>query len=227
MNGFKALIFDVDGTLLDSFESNLEFIRELMKAKGYRPPTREEFLPLFHTSLWDVIKKLTGLTDETEIKNIWDFARANTATLKAKPAVMPGGAEETIKLLSERYALGIATGRVRVTVYEPPLDTLRPYFKIAVAYEDTMNHKPNPEPLLLAAEKLGVSPDECIYIGDAETDMQASVAAGMHFVHFGSVPMAGAKYSIRTFKELPAIIKILSERNIAEGLSNPPEEPTA
>lgn len=211
MDKIKALLFDVDGTLLDSFESNFAFIRELMKEKGYRPPAREEFLSLFHTSLWDVIKTLTKLTDDTEIQNIWNFARNNTAGLKTKPAVMPDGAEETVKLLSERYALGIATSRVKSTVYEPPLAALRPYFKVAVVYEDTINHKPHPEPLFLAAEKLGVSPDECVYIGDAETDMRASIAAEMHFVHFGSAPPAGAKYSVRTFKELPALIQSLSE----------------
>ena len=214
MDKIKALIFDVDGTLLDSFESNLAFIQKLMKAKKYRPPTREEFLPLFHTSLWDVIKTLTKLTDDTEIQNIWDFARNNIAGFKTKPAVMPRGAEEAIKLLSGRYALGIATSRVKATLYEPPLAALRLYFKIAVVYEDTINHKPHPEPLLLAAEKLGVSPDECVYIGDAETDMRASIAAGMCFIHFGSVPLAGANYSIQSFKELPALIQSLSGRNI-------------
>ncbi len=209
MNGIKALLFDVDGTLLDSFESNLAFFQELMKVKGYLPPTREEYITISHTSLWDVIKTLTRITDDAEIQNIWDFARNNIAGLKTKPAVIPRGAEETVKLLSEQYMLGIVTNRIRITVYEPPLDTLRPYFKVAVAYEDTENHKPHPEPLLLAAEKLGVSPDESIYIGDAETDMQASIAAGIHFVHFGSIPLAGAKYSIRSFKELPTIIKTL------------------
>jgi pyrophosphatase PpaX len=59
------------------------------------------------------------------------------------------------------------------------LFNLAPYFEIIVTMEDSPRHKPAPDPLLVAAQKLGIEPGEAIYVGDADVDMQAAHAAGM------------------------------------------------
>ena len=205
----KAVIFDIDGTLLDSFESNLSFFQELMKLRGYKPVTREKYAPLFHKPSWDIIKILTGLTDDTKIKEIWDFM--HTVNIETKPQAMPDGTAEVIKTISKQYLLGIASGRDKKYIYEAPLDTLQPYFKVAVSYEDTVNHKPHPEPLMLAANKLGLIPRECLYVGDAETDMQAAHAAGMKFLLYSKNKLPGADYSVSDFAEIPATINRISK----------------
>ena len=55
----KAVIFDIDGVLLDSFEANLKFFQDLMIKFGYLPPTKEEVPPIFHLNMWDAIRSLT------------------------------------------------------------------------------------------------------------------------------------------------------------------------
>jgi pyrophosphatase PpaX len=171
----KAIIFDVDGVLLDSFEANFELFKNLMLKAGYKPPTREEYRALFHRTLRDTVQILTGLKDETEIKKICDLVEIVDGP---SPIISPG-VVETIKILSEKYALAIATSRIKAYAYEPPLNTLEHYFKATVAYEDTENHKPDPEPLILAAKQLGADLAECVYVGDVENDMKAARAAGM------------------------------------------------
>jgi len=55
----KAIIFDVDGVLIDSFKANLKFNQDLMKSTGYPPPTRQNYKKMFHLSLLDLIKTWT------------------------------------------------------------------------------------------------------------------------------------------------------------------------
>ncbi|MBU6500359.1 MAG: HAD family hydrolase [Patescibacteria group bacterium] len=203
----KAVIFDIDGTLLDSFESNFEFYRVLLRASGYEAPTREEFAKLTHATLHDAIRAFTGVSDPDEIKKIW--AAGYDAASKVQDAVLLKGAVEAIRELSRRYALAIATNRNAVYVYEPPLDQLKPYFKTSVSYEDTRNHKPDPEPLLLAATQLGAKPIECVYVGDAEVDFQAARSAGMRFILCGNAALKVADGYATTLQEVPRILKTL------------------
>jgi HAD superfamily hydrolase (TIGR01549 family) len=123
---------------------------------------------------------------------------------------MPDGAAETIQALSKNYLLGIVTSRIQNSVWESPtLAKLKKYFRTAVAYEDTENHKPDPEPLLLAAKRLGVSADECVYIGDVENDIKAALAAGMKSILFSKKNILGANANTFDFKAIPELVRTL------------------
>lgn len=204
----KAVIFDIDGTLVDSFEANHEYVAEFMKASGYPSPTPEQYATIYHLSTWDVIKTLTGLTNEKGVQKIWDLAQ-NFEYTETKFHKLTDGAKETILKLSTRYPLGIVSNRSRKFIFESPLDTLKKYFQVSIAYEDVVNHKPHPESLLLAAEKLGVKPTGCVYIGDAETDIQAARAAGMKMVLYGQTILQGADCAVMSLKEIPKLIEQL------------------
>src|SRR3989338_6819123 len=181
----KAVIFDIDGVLLDSFEANLKFFQDLMVKTGHIAPTREEYKPAFHLSMMEAIKFLSKSTSEAETERIWEIGRSRNVEYDLELLKMPKGAEKTIDKLSKHYLLGIVTSRIRESVFESPdLNKLKDYFKVAVSYQDTQNHKPHPEPLLLASKKIGVNPGECVYIGDVENDIIAARAAGMKAVIF-------------------------------------------
>lgn len=206
----KAVIFDIDGVLLDSFEANLRFFQSLMTLAGYRPPTRKEFPSLFHLSLMDVIKKLTGSKSEEEIMRVFNLGGSREVSYPIELLNMPDGADEIIKMLSKKYLLGIVTSRIKNSVYEAPkLAMLKKYFKVAVSYEDTGNHKPHPDPLLLAAKKLGVAAAVCVYIGDVENDIRAAHAAGMKSILFSKEKIDGAEVRTPDFKNIPVLIENL------------------
>lgn len=206
----KAIIFDIDGVLLDSFEANYQFFVSLFTFAGYLPPTREEFPGLFHLSLMDVVKKITKSQSEEEIMRVFNLGESREVAYPLELLNMPDGAAETIKLLAKNYPLGIVTNRVRSSVYEvPQLAALKEYFGATVSYEDTKNHKPHPEPLLLAAEKLGVAPKNCVYIGDVENDIKAARGAGMKCILYAKEKIAGANATTADFNALPEIIKSL------------------
>ncbi len=199
----KAIIFDIDGVLLDSFEANLKFFQNLMITTGYRPPTREEFPALFHLTMMDVVRKLTGAKSEEEIMRVFKLGESRSVDYPIELLNMPDGAAETIRELNKKYLLGIVTSRVKNTVYEAPkLEALKDYFQVAVSYDDTDNHKPHPDPLLLAAQKLGVAPAECVYVGDVENDIKAARVAGMKFILYSKEKIDGVDVSTSDFREI-------------------------
>ncbi len=206
----KAVIFDIDGVLLDSFEANLVFYQNLMNYFGYRSPTRAEFPNLFHLPMWDTIQRLTGLSSEEEIGAIWEMGRTREVEYPVNLVKTPHNATSTIRALSKSYSLGIVTSRMRETVYEvPKLARLKKYFMVTVAYDDTENHKPHPDPLLLAAKKLGAAPKETVYIGDVENDAKAARVAGMKVIIYGGNRPDGAHAYTSAFETLPALIATL------------------
>lgn len=92
----------------------------------------------------------------------------------------PGVEELLADLAGSGAVIGVVTSKRHVsatnTLRAAGLDGNLP---LLVAMEDTDAHKPDPEPLLLALQRLGVRPAECVYIGDAVVDVQAARAAGM------------------------------------------------
>jgi pyrophosphatase PpaX len=206
----KAVIFDVDGVLIDSFEANLKFYQNIMTHFGYRPPTREEYPNYFYLTMWDAIKMMTGLTEEEEIEKIWQVSKSRNGMYPLELLKVPDGLKLTIAILNEKYSLGIVTSRVRECVYESPdLAEIQNYFQVAISYDDTENHKPHPEPLLLSMEKLGVKPEEAVYIGDAQSDIIAARAAGMKMIIYSKQTLADADRCTSLFKQLPELIESL------------------
>jgi len=205
----KSVIFDIDGVLLDSFETNLRFYHDLMTYFGHRPPTREGYPALSHLSLWDSIREMTGLESEAEIKKIWEAGKSGKVRYPFELSRMPEEAETVIIALSQKYSLGIVTSRLEQSMFQTEeMKALEKYFKAAVSFEDTAKRKPDPEPLLLAAKKLNIKPEEAVYIGDAESDLGAARAAGMKAIIY-SKNIPGADAWTLSFGELPELIKAL------------------
>lgn len=203
----KAVLFDVDGVLMDSFEANLKFFQDLMTQTGYQPPTREEFPTFFHLSMLDAIQAMTKTESDEEVKRIWEIGKNTKVGYLSKLITSPKGLEKVIETLSDKYLLGIVTSRIQESVFElPQLAKLKNRFKVVVAFPDTTHHKPHPEPLLLAAQKLHVKPEECIYIGDVENDVIAAHAAGMMVIIYSTHSVDQADLSTSSFVKIPDLV---------------------
>ncbi|MDP3997895.1 MAG: HAD family hydrolase [Candidatus Andersenbacteria bacterium] len=208
----KAILFDVDGVLIDSFEANLRFFQDLMNKVGYPPPTRDQFHDIFAMNLVDAIKTLTKSNSEEEIQRIWHTGKNREVNYHTELINIPNELEIALKQLSKDFLLGIVTSRVRENIYEAPsLKELKHYFKIAVGYQDTNNHKPDPDPLLFAAKKLKIKPEECIYIGDTSNDLQAGHAANMKVIIYPNNKNLPADAHAASFTELPTLISSLNK----------------
>lgn len=205
----KAVIFDIDGVLADSLEANLVFFQDLMKKTGYKPPTRKEYIPIFHLNMKDAVKHLTQSDSTEEVERIWKMGFDREVRYPLELITLPINTKETLEVLNKKYLLAIVTSRIRNSVFEiPQLAMLQDFFKVSIAYEDTVNHKPHPEPLLLAAKKLNLKPSEIVYIGDAESDVKAAKAANMKIATYPKL-LEGADGSISSFSNLPKLVESL------------------
>ena len=203
----KAVIFDIDGVLIESFEANLKFYQNLMSLAGFEGrPTRKEFKNLFHVSLWDVVKEVTGITSEEELRKIWEMGRTK-AYYPLELLKMPDGAEEAIQILYKDYQLALVSSRVKKGIEDFfEFSRMEEYFEIAIAYEDTDNHKPHPDPLFLAITKLGLTTKEAVYVGDASTDVEAANRAGMKIISYGEKKLKGSDVHTDTFRSIPSLV---------------------
>jgi pyrophosphatase PpaX len=109
--------------------------------------------------------------------------RAHNEPLHDTLVCCAGMDDVLVRLKDEGRRLGIVTAKRRATVElafaTVPLGHL---FETVVGGDETTRHKPDPDPLLLALERLGARPDDTAYVGDAPFDVRAAKAAGVHAV---------------------------------------------
>jgi len=182
-----TILFDIDGVLLDSFETNYRFYLDIMKSAGYPGFDREKYLNMNHLTYIDTVKFLSGETDKEKLKTFWKLLE-DTPYRELELSKMPPGEKETIEGLSKKYKVGIVTSRVKkgVDTYLQ-LSGLKNYFRTIVGFEDYKNPKPHPDPLFTALNKLGEKAENAIYIGDTSVDHKAAKAAGTKFICFTGV----------------------------------------
>ncbi|HUD10431.1 MAG TPA: HAD family hydrolase [Candidatus Saccharimonadales bacterium] len=206
----KAIIFDVDGVLVDSQNSNVAFFQKLLSKFGYTDVTREHVLECFHLPMLQTIEKLTGLKDPSEIQRIFDLGSSDMSLRDSSLLDFPEKLEESLEHLHKKYKLAIVTGRIRNGVdsifSERAIGHL---FSEVVAYEDYSNPKPHPEPLLVAAQKLGIKPREAVYVGDSPSDIASAKAANMKSIYLSPEAHIDATGNVVEFKNLLEAIEQL------------------
>jgi HAD superfamily hydrolase (TIGR01509 family) len=192
--------------LVDSREANIALYKHLLTGAGYPEPSREAILECFHLPLKQSIKVLTGLDDLKEVERI--FAQAKTARIDTSSLFkFPSTLVQTLEELHERYKLAVVTSRIHLGVADVfKTGEIGHLFNVVVAFEDYSNPKPQPEPLLMALQKLGVTAEEAIYIGDSDTDIEAAREAHMRSIHLSRTPHTDATAAVQEFDELVKVI---------------------
>jgi pyrophosphatase PpaX len=176
----RYLLFDLDGTLIDTTELILSCYRSSVSTLVETAPTDEEILKGFGTPLPRQLQRLypslSGRLDE--LISMWRAAQEDLHDRLIKP--FPHTEQVLGELRRRGYPLGIVTSKERVTAERGmALYGIDRLVSVLVSLDDTVNHKPHPEPLLRAMELIGASPSETIYVGDSVHDMKAGRAAGV------------------------------------------------
>jgi pyrophosphatase PpaX len=177
---FPVVLFDLDGTVVDSGAIILASMRHAAKqVLGVEPPDEELMAAVGGPGLEAQMRALAP----DRVEELVTVYRAHNEPLHDELACCDGIDDVLVRLKDEGRRLGIVTAKRRETVElafaAVPLGHL---FETIVGGDETARHKPEPEPLLLAAERLAVAPDECAYVGDSPFDVRAAKAAGMHAV---------------------------------------------
>lgn len=197
----RAVIFDLDGTLLDTIEDLTDSMNAALAGLGYPPLTIEKSKVLVGDGIDTFVTRALPIKDRENAETVRRLREAMRAEYRVRNAVKtrpyPGVPEMLDALAARKIPLAVLSNKPHPST----LDVIarffpdRPFRAVLGARED-VPIKPDPTSALEIARMLDVSPAEILYLGDTNPDMQTAGAAGMFAV--------GALWGFRTREELLA-----------------------
>jgi pyrophosphatase PpaX len=178
---FRVVLFDLDGTLIDSGGIILASMRHATRAVLNREIEDEILMATVGGA--GLVEQMR-LLDPQRVDELVRVYREHNEPLHETLEAIPGILDVLPRLRAEGRTLGIVTAKRRETVdlAFATLPELEPLFDVIVGAEDTERHKPDPDPLLFALDRLDALPDEAAYVGDSPFDLRAARAGGLHAV---------------------------------------------
>jgi pyrophosphatase PpaX len=180
MAPFPVVLFDLDGTVVDSGAIILASMRYATREVLGSEHTDEE---LMRAVGGPGLEAQLGAFDADRVDELVQVYRAHNEPLHDTLEACEGMEDVLVRLHADGRRLGVVTAKRRSTVElafaRVPIAHL---FETVVGGDETEKHKPDPEPLLLAAERMGIDPATAAYVGDSPFDMRAAKAAGMFAV---------------------------------------------
>lgn len=189
---YRLLIFDWDGTIIDSATAIAQCIRQAAADLGLRVPSEEQAKHVIGLGLHDALR---GSVPDLRPERMPEFVERYRQHFRAREDEMGlfAGMRELIERLSNLRTLGIATGKSRRGL-DRALDAtgLRPYFRASRCADET-HPKPHPAMLHELMAELDVAADNALMIGDTSHDLEMARAAGVDAlaVTYGAHSAAG------------------------------------
>ena len=209
---YSAVLFDFDGTLVDSGPMILASFRHATRTVLEREIPDEQ---LVAAAGGPTITEQMRSFDAERTKELVDVYRAHNETLHDGLEVFPGMEELLETLLAEGRKLGIVTAKRRRTIdLAFTFVDLSRFFGAVVTADDTERHKPDPAPVLEALARLGALTEDAAFVGDSPFDMGAGKAAGVFTVGVSwgglhredGLRTAGADVIVHTTEELLGVL---------------------
>ena len=203
----KAVLWDLDGTLVDSAEFHWHAWRDVMAEEGL-PITHEQFVQSFGKRNDLILSGWLGEdADPERIRRLSEEKESRFRALVRAHGIepLPGVREWVARLHGEGWLHAIATSAPRANL-EALADAMgmREYFRAGVAAEDVAHGKPDPEVFLLAAARLGAKPHQSIVVEDAPIGIEAGRRAGMRTIGVSLLhTLPAADIYVGTLPELP------------------------
>lgn len=181
---FRAVIFDMDGVIVDSEPRHERAFFEVLEEIGYRQAFLRNFSDYIGRSdrdLW--IDFVNEHRPPQPLEELLARKRERVVNIIREEEPLFAGLTELVASLAERYALALASGSERAVVDEVlQLQGLWRFFRATVSSSDVAKGKPEPDIFLKAAALLKVEPPDCVVIEDSRPGVAAGLAAGMQVV---------------------------------------------
>ena len=213
MKKIKGILFDLDGTLLDTTSLIIKSFEYAFTEVCKRQITATEIFPFFGKPLRAAMESLAP--DRVE-ELLQAFRKYNLANHDEMVAIFPGIAKTLCALKAEGLKLAIVTSKTSKTALRGlQLFDLEKYFNVIIGMEDCQQHKPHPEPVLKALQKLELTPNECLMVGDSPFDIISAHQAGVNavavswtHVDWPDLIASEPEYLIDNIEELKAICNV-------------------
>ncbi len=176
-NHITTILFDLDGTLLDTNELIMQSFEQLLGKHYPSQYTRTDILPFLGPTLTETFDKMdpSKTVEMIEEYREWNIAHHDELSIE-----FDGVTETLTQLASNGIRMAIVSTK-RNDMVEKGLALLgiRHLFETVIGLDDVTHPKPNPEPLLLAMERMGVTKDEVLMVGDNFHDIEGGKNAGV------------------------------------------------
>jgi pyrophosphatase PpaX len=206
-----AVLYDLDGTLLDTRDMILASFQYATRKVLQRKIPDAELLDLVGIPLGEQMQHL----DAQHAQELVETYRTHNQRVHDELIRSFADTDETLAAIKVQGIPQVVVTSKRNELAWRGLGcfNLQGYFDFLIGSDDTLRHKPEPEPLLLAAARLGVPIERCVYLGDSPYDMRAACSAGAIAVAAtwgiftrDRLLAAGAQHELATISELPALL---------------------
>lgn len=195
MTDIRAVIFDMDGCLVDSEPMSLQTLAEMMAEEGLQASTDDLRRKFLGVSIQSIVTHIAELLDRDDLPHFArDFEKRLLARYPAELRVIPGIPALLDDLAARGIAVAIATGssvhRLETTL--DVADLADRFGNMIFSADQVRRGKPAPDVFLLAADRLGIPPEACAVMEDSPHGIAGARAAGMRAVGFtGGTHLAG------------------------------------
>lgn len=208
-----AVLFDLDGTLVDSIELLVASMEYSFEGRALRPPL-EEWLALIGTPLDKMLARWAVDAADVDLLRA-RYREHQLAKHDAMIKLYPGMVETVRALHAAGHKLAVVTSKLEVGARRAlKLAEIEDCFDLVVGIDHTVKHKPDPEPVLYALDRLGVGRTDAVFVGDSTHDMEAGRAAGVTTVAVLWGPYTRAQlepthpnHFVSDFPELLALVR--------------------
>jgi len=176
---FDLIVFDWDGTLVDSARNIVHALQAASADAGWEPPSDQSARGVIGLGLKEAMHALFPVIDETQTQVLIERYRAHYFTHDHEISLFEGVREAVLELEARGFLLGVATGKGRNGLNRSlECTSLKPHFHASRCADECFS-KPHPQMLHELMDELGVTPERTLMVGDTPYDLQMAQNAGV------------------------------------------------
>jgi phosphoglycolate phosphatase len=190
MKRYRCIIFDWDGTLMDSADKIVACMQEAARCSDLPVPSAQAVHQIIGISLAPAIQRLFALECHTKVAQVVEHYKRIFVAVDTTPCPLFAGSRELLITLAQHLPLAVATGKARRGLERAWLHTDSKHYFVDSCCADEAESKPSPDMLEQILARQNLAPSECLMVGDTSFDMQMAAALGMDRI--------GVSYGVHT-----------------------------